>query len=148
MFNQVSDEKSPTRAGGVWHRTPHARGRSRRLLSIEGLEARALLATMFVDDDWADSVIGDVVAEDKVFGTNAFATIQAAIAGAAAGDEIDVAAGAYTGALSISKPLTIVGAGASETTLNLSGVTSNQAVSITASGVSLAGLLIAGASTA
>jgi len=108
---------------------------------------RALLSTMFVDDDWAGSGVGAVVAEGKVFGTNAFATIQSAVTAAAAGDEIDVAAGTYSGAVSIAKPLSIAGAGAADTTLDVSAVASSYGVTISAADVSLSGLTITGSTS-
>ncbi len=112
----------------------------------ELLEDRTLLSTFYVDDvagDFTDGNGGPLNPGDPVtwnptgndhpagtvggliFGTNAFLTIQDAIAAAApTGDTILVAAGEYTTAgapgndgMDIAKSVTIIGAGANENPL-------------------------------
>jgi hypothetical protein len=65
----------------------------------------------YVDDNWAGSSNGDIVGGSYVYGQDAFATIQQAIAGTASGGTIHVAAGTYveTGQIVIDKDLTIIG---------------------------------------
>ncbi|WP_337176111.1 PKD domain-containing protein [Paludisphaera sp.] len=146
MSSQLTDRRSPKRSGLSGPRPRGGRrARATRGLSVEGLEARALLSTMFVDDDWAGTVAGTDLGGGKVFGANAFATIQSAIGKAVAEDEIHVAEGTYTGAVTISKQLTIIGAGSSTTTLNVAGLVASNAVTISTSGVSLSGLTVTGA---
>ncbi len=144
MFNQISHRRTRGRAARARN------ARAWRRPSVEGLEARTLLSTLFVDDAWSSALDGAEVAEGKVFGDNAFATIQSAIVKAVSGDEIDVAAGTYTGAVSIGKSLTIMGAGSGEggTILNVADLSSAYAVSISASDVSFGGMTVTAAGSA
>lgn len=67
---------------------------------------------VWVDDDWIEETDGNVVDDGKIFGYNAFSTIQDAIAQVASGGTINVAAGTYTeiGQIVINKNLSIIGA--------------------------------------
>jgi hypothetical protein len=61
---------------------------------------RLQVVTRYVDDDWAGTPNGadpDGSGPATQFGTNAFATIQAAVNAAASGDTIDIAPGVYAG---------------------------------------------------
>src|SRR5262245_38087592 len=64
-------------------------GLGRRRPSFEGLESRALLATLFVAPSGSDAGPG-------TSGSAPFRTIQQAVTAASSGDEIRVAAGTYT----------------------------------------------------
>ena len=67
-------------------------------------------------------------------------SIQAAITSAADGDTIDVAAGAYDEALSINKPISLIGAGAGSTSLTCTSGNHEQLIFLgTNSGSSIAG---------
>ncbi|MBL8825527.1 MAG: hypothetical protein JNM18_00990, partial [Planctomycetaceae bacterium] len=89
--------------------------RARRRLHVEALEARQMLAILFVDDNFANPTIGqdpDGAGPATNFGTDSFATIQGAInAASASGDTVSVYAGNYPENLVIpSKTLTLQGA--------------------------------------
>ncbi|AMV35947.1 right-handed parallel beta-helix repeat-containing protein [Planctomyces sp. SH-PL62] len=127
---------SPRRAG-------RRRANDRRRPTIENLEVRSLLSTMFVDDDWAGLSAGTVV-DGKTIGTDAFATIQGAISMAVNGDEVRIAEGTYSGVVTISKSLDLVGAGADKVTLDVSAIASSYGVNITASEVGLSGMTVKG----
>ncbi len=81
-------------------------------------------------------------------GVDAFGTIQAGINAVAASGTVDVASGAYTEQLTIDQSLSLVGAGASSTTIQASASLSGSEIEI-ASGVSvtMSGLSVDGAST-
>ncbi|HOR00510.1 MAG TPA: right-handed parallel beta-helix repeat-containing protein [Anaerolineae bacterium] len=70
--------------------------------------------------------------------TPSYSTIQAGIGAVAAGGTVHVAAGAYTGNLTIGKALTLDGAGA--------GTTSQGSIAITTAGVTVRGLTFVGSS--
>jgi len=70
--------------------------RSRRL-SIDALEDRRLLATLFVDDDMAQNHHAQ------------YTTISAAVAAAQPGDTIRVSPGTYDESVTVDKKLTILG---------------------------------------
>jgi len=81
---------------GYPHKREAVKRRGRRL-SIDPLEDRRLLATLFVDDDLAQK-------------HNAgFTSIQAAVDAAHAGDTIRVSPGTYNESVTVDKKLTIVG---------------------------------------
>jgi len=105
---------------------------------------------MYVDDDWANPVtypIGTDVGGGRIIGTDAFGTIQAAITAATAGDTVDIAEGDYSGALSIPKSLSLVGAGSGLVNLDISGAATANAVNIAASNVTLSGMTIQGSTS-
>ncbi|QDT41467.1 hypothetical protein Pan241w_15280 [Gimesia alba] len=101
-----------------------------RISTAEVLEDRTLLTTLFVDDSLVitnDQGAGGLDAGDTVtfafgeagetvgliFGTNAFATINDAVTAAAAtGDTIQVAAGTYSGLITLNKSVDLLGANA------------------------------------
>ncbi len=73
-------------------------------------------ANKTVDDNWNGKASGSIVMLDGkygIMGTDAFAAIADAVAAAAPGETISIAAGTYTTAakISLTKPLTIVGDG-------------------------------------
>lgn len=77
---------------------------------------------VFVDDDWATAVPGTNLGSGKIFGSNAFATIQAAVDAVAEGGTVNVAEGTYviTEVLTVNKDITIQGAGAGNTIIKVS----------------------------
>ncbi|QDV17780.1 hypothetical protein Pan153_24350 [Gimesia panareensis] len=103
---------------------------SNQIATTEVLEDRTLLTTLFVDDSLVitnDQGAGGLDAGDTVtfasgeagetagliFGTNAFDTINDAVtAAAASGDTIQVAAGTYSGLISLNKSVDLLGANA------------------------------------
>jgi hypothetical protein len=66
-------------------------------------------------------------------GYNAFATIAPAVTAVATGGTVNIAAGTFTGPLTIAKRITLAGAGRENTTLALAG-TSGQVLTLTAGG--------------
>lgn len=135
----------------VNHRDQQAvrRRAGRRRPDIENLECRALLSTMYVDDDWADAAIGDVVGDGLTYGTDAFSTIPAAIARAADGDDIQIAEGTYsiTSVINIGKKVDLIGAGAEATTLDVSTSTATYGLNVRASDVTLSGFRLTGSTS-
>lgn len=95
-------------------------------LSLERLEDRLLLTTLFVDDDWGSVNPGDdpdAGGPATEFGTDAFASIQAAVNAASDGDTIIVNAGTYVENVSIAgKSLTLISASGRDVT-TIEGVT-------------------------
>ncbi|MEQ8852748.1 hypothetical protein, partial [Gimesia sp.] len=92
-----------------------------QITTAEVLEDRTLLTTFFVDDDFTsgsdfsgtDTDPGTGGDQNAVWNVTAFATIQAAInAAAATGDTIQVAAGTYSGLISLNKSVDLLGANA------------------------------------
>ena len=84
------------------------------------------------------------VSSGVVGGVNAFATLQAAVNAAASGATINVAAGTYAESVTITKPLTLQGAGVTSI-LDASGLTTG--LHITSGGVSVSGFKIKGNSS-
>ena len=77
------------------------------------LPALAQTTTVYVNDDWAGMTVGedpDGTGPALVFGTDAFATIQAGVDAVAAGGTVNVAAGTYLEAVTVSKSLVLQGA--------------------------------------
>ena len=74
-------------------------------------------ADVFVDDNWTDKTPGEKVGEDLYIGSNAFATIQAAVDAVAEGGTVNVAEGTYAEQVVIDKPINLVGAGKESTTI-------------------------------
>ena len=70
-------------------------------------------STVYVDDDWATGGTSPKAPGDPagsgVFGYNAFGTIQAGINAVATGGTVDVAAGAYSGNVSVGKQVSLIG---------------------------------------
>jgi len=134
--------------------------RSRRRLALENLEERALLTTLYVNGAWADLdggvevQIGDSGVQATI-GTDAFATIQAAINKAASvvpegenADEIRITPGTYVETLTINKSLSLIGdtSGDNRVVIDVSGLTKRGGINIpsTASNVTLSGFDIVG----
>ena len=79
----------------------------------ERLEDRALLSTFYVDDTFANPVVGqdpDGAGPALDFGTDSFATIQGAVTASSSGDTVSVAAGTYNEFVTIDKSLNLLGA--------------------------------------
>ncbi|WP_145448519.1 beta strand repeat-containing protein, partial [Gimesia panareensis] len=94
---------------------------SNQIATTEVLEDRTLLTTFFVDDDYTaasdftgtDTDPGTGGDQNAVWNVTAFATIQDAVtAAAASGDTIRVAAGTYSGLISLNKSVDLLGANA------------------------------------
>ncbi|WP_417398278.1 beta strand repeat-containing protein, partial [Gimesia chilikensis] len=94
---------------------------SNQISTAEVLEDRTLLTTFFVDDDFTsgsdfsgtDTDPGTGGDQNAVWNVTAFATIQDAVnAAAASGDTIQVAAGTYSGLISLNKSVDLLGANA------------------------------------
>ena len=99
---------------------------SPRRLRVEELERRdtptPMASTLYVNDNWVDVNGGSLVAGDTVtstepgapvsaiFGTNAFKTINSAIAAATPYATVQVLQGTYTENVTIDKPLALLGA--------------------------------------
>lgn len=66
---------------------------------------------VWVDDDWAGTTANTEVALGKIFGYNAFATIQEGVSSVDVGGTVNVAAGTYTEQISITKSITLQGTG-------------------------------------
>jgi parallel beta-helix repeat protein len=109
-----------------------AAGDRRRLTRFESLEDRRVLAVLYVANDagFTDATnpghpqTGDTVTwngggqftspvSGLTFGSNAFDTINAAIAAAGTGDTIEVAPGTYSESVDVTKSVTLLGAQAS-----------------------------------
>uniref|UniRef100_UPI0030D83D28 beta strand repeat-containing protein n=1 Tax=uncultured Gimesia sp. TaxID=1678688 RepID=UPI0030D83D28 len=95
--------------------------KSNQISTAEVLEDRTLLTTFFVDDDFSGLTNGDAIVDidpetmgDQagVFGTDAFATIQAAVTAAVAGDTINIADGTYAEDVTVNTSVTLQGANA------------------------------------
>jgi len=68
------------------------------------------LSEIWIDDDWSGNSVGDDLGDGKIFGYNAFATIQEGIDAVAESGTVDVAVGTYTEQLTIvDKALTLTG---------------------------------------
>lgn len=68
-------------------------------------------STVWVDDNWAGSTAGKEVEAGKIFGYNAFATINTGISAVNPGGTIEIGEGTYTEALTVGKSLTFIGSG-------------------------------------
>lgn len=84
-------------------------------IKVKSIEAPS---EVWVDDDWAGSSNGDIVGDGKVFGYNAFATIQEGI-DAVQGSTVYIAPGIYNEGpqIVIDKDVSLVGAGMFDTIL-------------------------------
>ncbi len=88
--------------------TPQAEGSATLVVSIKGISTIEvsipvkIVSPLYVDKAWAGSADGATVGESLVFGTNAFDTITKALAKAANGAFIYVAAGTYDESFTIS----------------------------------------------
>jgi PKD repeat protein len=68
-------------------------------------------STVWVDDDWSAATDGEIVGNGYIYGYNAFDTIQGGIDAVASPGTVNVAAGAYTENLSITKnSISVIGA--------------------------------------
>lgn len=106
-----------------------------QISTTEALEDRTLLTTFLVDDDFSGLTNGDAIADidpvtggDQagVFGTHAFATIQAAVTAAASSgdlsDIIHIADGTYNENVTVGTSIEFIGAGTAATTVTGSGI--------------------------
>ncbi|MDB5169938.1 MAG: hypothetical protein JWN82_334 [Candidatus Saccharibacteria bacterium] len=83
-------------------------------------------STVYVDANYTVSSDGS-----HIFGYDAFSTVQDGVNAVAAGGTVSVAAGTYTGAINVTKPASIVGAGVASTIFNItSNTTYGQGVSV------------------
>jgi len=145
------------------------RKRARARLGVDLLEARAVPATLLVNDNWYivhDTGPAGLSAGDKVdnrndagaarvsgtFGTNAFSDINAAVDAASSGDTVRVLQGTYTGTVTVDKSLTLLGANANVSAGLKPGMRHAEsvidgAVEISASNVTLNGLKIINGAT-
>ncbi|MFK7779204.1 MAG: hypothetical protein QM501_13945, partial [Gimesia sp.] len=92
-----------------------------QISTTEVLEDRTLLTTLFVDDAFSGSLIGDFIVDidpdtsgdqGGTFGTDVFATIQGAVTGATTGDTINIAAGTYAEDVIVNTSVILQGANA------------------------------------
>lgn len=91
-----------------------------------------LPAAVYVDDDWTGRTLGESLGGDRLYGSNAFSSISAAVTEVAPGGTVNVAAGTYNEEnIQISKGLTLQGAGAATTIIAPSAVTNNSTISVT-----------------
>jgi hypothetical protein len=69
------------------------------------------LSDIYVDDNWAGDIVGHDLGGGKIFGINAFATIQNGINAVSTGGTINVASGTYVeiGQILINKSITLIG---------------------------------------
>ncbi len=95
-----------------------------RNATIKTVEINGPVSPLYVDSSWGSSTAGTEVATDKIYGYNAFSTIQSAISAANPGDTINIASGTYEEQLNIGKNLTIIG-DSKETTIIKSPATLN-----------------------
>lgn len=108
----ATDSDFASGIGGVMLATYHTLGWDTAQAAFDDVSLTSLSeAEVWVDDSWVGKSPGEEVSPGKIFGYNAFATIQAGINAVDAGGTINVAAGTYTEALTITnKALTITGA--------------------------------------
>jgi hypothetical protein len=86
--------------------------------AITNDDARPQPNTVYVDDDFASLPNGsDPPGPGTEIGYDAFATVQGGVTGVAAGGTVNVAAGNYPEQVTISKSLTLIGAGAATTNI-------------------------------
>jgi hypothetical protein len=155
----------------VGTRRNKSRNNMQRLLRIEGLERKQLLAAdVYVNDDWAvamdNDMSGDLSTGDQVsstdvgaptgliFGTDAFATIQGGIDNVDVAGNVHVLEGTYTENVTISTSLNLLGPNGGIAGWN-TGARGNEAIvladgtpdaqiDVSASGVVISGLTIDG----
>ncbi|MEI6091131.1 MAG: right-handed parallel beta-helix repeat-containing protein [bacterium] len=70
---------------------------------------------VYVDKTWAGNAIGTEVESGKIYGYNAFSTIQKGIIAVTYDGTVNVAAGTYAEAVSVNKAITLQGAGSGTT---------------------------------
>jgi hypothetical protein len=120
--------------------------RPRRLGGFLGVAALALLAVGQASAKTTLNVCTNA--------TSCFTTVQAAVDAAADGDRIKIAAGTYQGEISISKSITLVGAGAdvtvitrdpaSDPTVEVSGITTAPGTTVTIRALAVSGFAFCG----
>ena len=85
-----------------------------------------VLGRVYVDDDWAGSTPGQIVGGDKVFGVNAFDTVQGGVDAVSPTGVVQVYAGSYPETVAVAKVLVlegpVAGVGVNQINLNAGAV--------------------------
>ena len=93
------------------------------IISVNGTvvtwDLEGSMPEVWVDDDWVGSTAGAVVGGTHIFGNDAFATIADGISAVIEGGTVNVAAGTYNESPTISKSLSLLGAGRDMTNIVL-----------------------------
>jgi len=98
---------------------------------------------VWVNDDWVGTTVGTEVESGKIFGDNAFATIQEGVSAVDVGGTVSVAAGEYNENLTITKAVNLVGANKNTTFIKgISGKTRVLSVNDVSSAMSVSGFTI------
>ena len=159
---------SSSRAGGSFsnHSASRLTGYYGSALLLEPLEMRRMLSTtpVYLNDNWAivtdngaagldnGDIVSNTGAGDdgtvllKTFGTNAFNTLNSALAGVSTGGTINVLDGSYTGGVAVTQDVTLAGFGLGTKTIN-SGLSSAGIAISGGADVTINGLTLNGAFT-
>jgi nitrous oxidase accessory protein NosD len=78
------------------------------------------LNEIYVNKDWTNRITGEDLGDGKIFGINAFDTIQEGVDAVSAGGTVHVAVGTYVEQVIINKNLTLQGAGSTDTIIKAS----------------------------